>query len=616
MISFSVIMPTYNQATYIRRAIASLFSQKCKDWELIIVNDGCTDQTEELIAEYLVDERIRYIKNKINKGLGYALNQGLDASKNDYIAYLPSDDYYYENHLEVMKQEFEKSENIVLVFSKMRSDIKDSLCYEIKRKVTDRFFKDYCLQLVQTCHKKTIDRWVKRDEWVSENLFDLYWRKLVKKGIFTFVDEETSHWTCHAYQHHKLASEKFNGGLNKYRSYYKIQEPIKMKISESKFIDEEDMYRNYRSLKVLHHEEKPLKILIVGELAYNPERICAFEEYGHQLYGLWWPEPLHCFNTVGRLPFGNVIDIPYNEWEKRVDEINPDIIYATLNWGIIPLAYEVMTKKTEIPFVWHFKESPFYCRTKKTWNKLIELYHRADGKIYLNPELKSWYEQFIPETGLSFFLDGDLLKKEFLSNDFSPRLSDKDGEIHTVVPGRMIGIFQDELIQLAKNGIHIHSYNENYHFKSDPYNKIALKAAAGYFHLHPYCASDRWVKEFSQYDAGWLHCFDSQNYGVLSNVGWDDLNMPARMNTLAASGLPMIQKRNAGHIVAMKSYIEKMDIGIFFDTFEELAEQLKDKDRMAVLRDNVINNRLAFTLDYYMPELIDFFRKVIKMKNK
>lgn len=74
MSAFSVIMPTYNQAAFIRRAIVSLRKQTCATWELIIVNDGSTDNTEDFLESYLDDVRIKYIHNEVNRGLGYALN--------------------------------------------------------------------------------------------------------------------------------------------------------------------------------------------------------------------------------------------------------------------------------------------------------------------------------------------------------------------------------------------------------------------------------------------------------------------------------------------------------------------------------------------------------------
>jgi glycosyltransferase involved in cell wall biosynthesis len=66
----SVIMPTFNQASYIRRAIKSLCEQTYGQWELIIVNDGSTDSTEEFIADFFSSSlRVRYIKNESNQGL-------------------------------------------------------------------------------------------------------------------------------------------------------------------------------------------------------------------------------------------------------------------------------------------------------------------------------------------------------------------------------------------------------------------------------------------------------------------------------------------------------------------------------------------------------------------
>lgn len=169
-IRFSVIMPTYNQCSFIRRAILSMMQQTYKEWELIIINDGCTDETEEYIADYLVDPRVIYIINKENTGLGHALNQGLDAAKYDYIAYLPSDDYYYANHLETIKKKFEEDDDTVLVYSGIKWLNNDT---QQGARVTESsgIKAGHSLQLVQTSHKKVTKRWLTRDEHLTEDLF-------------------------------------------------------------------------------------------------------------------------------------------------------------------------------------------------------------------------------------------------------------------------------------------------------------------------------------------------------------------------------------------------------------------------------------------------------------
>ncbi len=613
MDGFSVIMPTYNQCSFIRRAISSLFSQTYSNWELIIINDGCTDETESFISDFLSDSKITYIKNQRNEGLGYAINQGLDIAKYNYIAYLPSDDFYYENHLELFKDKFEGYSKLVLVFSGFKCDIGDTMV-----NANSSEFKglkpNYSLQLVQVCHRKTQDRWVEREEWVSENLFDLFWNKLIDKGSFISTKKVSCFWTNHPHQRHKIMGERYGGGLNQYRAFYKVKEPIKMKTSKYKFINEEELYASFREKVKI--KSGSLKILLVGELAYNPERIYALEQAGHKLYGLWITKPGFTFSTIGPLPFGNIEDIPYDDWRESIEKIKPDIIYALLNHYAVNLAYEVLKEKPDIPFVWHFKEGPSMCLKSGYWDKLIYLYTYADGKIYLNETMQSWFEQFIPQTGSNFILDGDIPKKDYFHNNFSKKISGSDGAIHTIIAGRAIGIGYDEMKFLTNQNIHIHSYSENYHSQKNGFNQTMKKIAPDHFHVHSHCNHSSWVEEFSKYDAGWLHCLRSHNQENLLLASWDDLNIPARINTYAAAGLPVILKNNEKHTVAIQSMTKQLEIGIFFNDMQDLTNQLKDQQKMKKLTQNALQSRDLFTFDYHVDRLIDFFKKVIEKKNK
>ncbi len=105
----SIITPTYNAAEYIRETIRSVQAQTYTNWELIIVDDCSTDNTEDIVKEYLVDERIRYVKTAENSGAAKTRNTGIRLSKGKWIAFLDSDDLWEENklskHIDFMQRE-------------------------------------------------------------------------------------------------------------------------------------------------------------------------------------------------------------------------------------------------------------------------------------------------------------------------------------------------------------------------------------------------------------------------------------------------------------------------------------------------------------------------------
>ncbi len=611
MISFSVIMPTYNQKGFIRNAIRSLFAQTYKQWELIIVDDGCTDGTKEFISDYLSDSRVTYLQNEKNEGIGYAINRALDVARYDYIAYLPSDDFYFSNHLEVMKDMFKKDSTCVLVYTQMKSELQDSLLDKSNEAVNGLVLFQ-SLQMVQTAHKKTLDRWVEREEYESEDLYKVYWYKLTKRGQFAYANEKTCNWTIQGHQRHKIISERYGGNINRFRSFYKVETPIRLKVSRNKFVDEYKQFEEFRNPVV--HSPDGLKILIVGELSYNPERIYALEEAGHRLYGLWTQNPRFSFTNVGHLPFGNVEDLNPDDWESEIKRIKPDIIYGLLNFAAVSFAHEVLKKCRDIPFVWHFKEGPFLCLEHGLWEQLTDLFTLSDGVIYLNKVAMKWYDQYFPRNDNYMILDGDLPKKNIFGDDFSMKLSRKDEEIHTVVAGRMVGMDMDLLEVLAHNKIHVHLYTESYEECISAFITDVKKKMGSYFHQHKHCTAQYWTHEFSQYDAGWLHCIESCNHGDYSKMGWNDLNIPARVSTMMAAGVPCIELDNSEHIVAMQDSLKDIECGLFFKEIDDLIQKLQDKDRLTQLQNNVLKHRLAFSFDEHVPELINFFRKVISNK--
>lgn len=111
----SVVMPTYNRAKTINRAIDSVLNQTYKDIEFIIVDDASTDNTEAIVKGYN-DKRIKYIKLEENKGANYARNIGIENARYDYIAFHDSDDEWYLNKLE-KQLKFLKDTNSDITFT-------------------------------------------------------------------------------------------------------------------------------------------------------------------------------------------------------------------------------------------------------------------------------------------------------------------------------------------------------------------------------------------------------------------------------------------------------------------------------------------------------------------
>ena len=96
----SIIMPTYNREKVIERAICSIKNQKYQNWELLIIDDGSTDDTKNKVQLLMQqDARIKYFTNNRKKGVSGARNVGLENAVGDYIAFLDSDDEWTQDHL-------------------------------------------------------------------------------------------------------------------------------------------------------------------------------------------------------------------------------------------------------------------------------------------------------------------------------------------------------------------------------------------------------------------------------------------------------------------------------------------------------------------------------------
>lgn len=110
----TIVIPGYNPVVYLPETMESVLNQTVTDLELIVVNDGSTDETLEVAKGYETDPRVTVIDQK-NQGVSVARNRGFKASKGAYIAFLDADDVWLPNNLEAKLKKFDEDPDIGLV---------------------------------------------------------------------------------------------------------------------------------------------------------------------------------------------------------------------------------------------------------------------------------------------------------------------------------------------------------------------------------------------------------------------------------------------------------------------------------------------------------------------
>lgn len=117
----SVVIPTYNRAYLLGRAIRSVLDQTYQDFELIVVDDGSSDNTGEVVATF-ADPRIHYLRHEKNRGAAAARNAGIEASRGDYVAFLDSDCEWLPEKLQKQIEVFgEVSSRVGVVYTDLWS---------------------------------------------------------------------------------------------------------------------------------------------------------------------------------------------------------------------------------------------------------------------------------------------------------------------------------------------------------------------------------------------------------------------------------------------------------------------------------------------------------------
>lgn len=198
---FSIIIPTYNRAYIIKSAIDSILKQTFKNYEIIVVDDGSTDNTETLIRSMNVS-KIIYFKTE-NYERGAARNLGISLASGNYITFLDSDDIFYSNHLSAVMGHITR-----LNFPKvlhLRYDIKDLKKKESKQSplLKGNINKQLIYGNFISCHAIFLEQSIAKQNMFNEDRFLAgledweLWLRIAPKYKIHYVNQVTSAMIVH-----------------------------------------------------------------------------------------------------------------------------------------------------------------------------------------------------------------------------------------------------------------------------------------------------------------------------------------------------------------------------------------------------------------------------------
>jgi hypothetical protein len=382
-----------------------------------------------------------------------------------------------------------------------------------------------------------------------------------------------------------------------------------------------------------------MRIMMVGALSWNPERVRSLHEAGHELWGVWarsmaWdqgPYPMldDCVRGVAvdaaaRTIAEESIECVYGlfqvygpeHWGSPTAGVELDV------WSVLRVLFDARARgvfDTPIVFHWGFDVHNFDDGVVRA----------LDGHLVCNREQLTYWTTSRADGGAGLdlfdecpvvdFLDGDRPKREFMTNDMAPRLSEQTGRIETVCVGRPFNI---DYVALARSGIHLHLYGNGH---DDPAEMVAgdlLREGRGRYvdlvrrhvHFHPSrqptdrtwsevrnCKS-QWVHEFSQYDAGWSYVGLPYAWLPLQ----DAAAIPNRLSTYVLAGIPVISDVRPG----CYRYDELVRLGINVDLdgsdFARLRASLESEGRSGERRRNALAKRYDYSFDASIDALLDF----------
>lgn len=193
----SIIVPTYKRAHLIGRSISSILAQTYKNYEIIVVNDGPVDGTEEVVKAFH-DERIIFIQHSSNKGISTARNTGVQAASGKLIAFLDSDDEWKPEKLEKQVMAFLQADDAVGIVYTERFDTVDNIHFTIPSSIVSKREGNITDILLQGSLITLQTAMIKKVCFESAGLFDVncivfedweIWLRMSRQYKFKYISE-------------------------------------------------------------------------------------------------------------------------------------------------------------------------------------------------------------------------------------------------------------------------------------------------------------------------------------------------------------------------------------------------------------------------------------------
>lgn len=230
MPELSVIVPVYNVGYLVKKCIESLINQSFSDLEIIIINDGSSDDSSEYITPYLADKRIKYINNHINYGLGYARNIGLENATGKYITFVDSDDWVDLDLYKLMLKNIQSTQSDITICG-IKNEFNNYMCTE------ERYVYSHPNIISNYVALNILSRCENNNYMISP----VVWNKIYKKSLIidndiTFIDN--SYWEDDVFTFQIfMNSQSISIVQNVYYHYYQREKSITNDFSK-KHIDD------------------------------------------------------------------------------------------------------------------------------------------------------------------------------------------------------------------------------------------------------------------------------------------------------------------------------------------------------------------------------------------